>query len=356
MAFGKFFWVRRRRWPRSALTAVGITVLAAGCGSGSAGASGHWGGAETLAGAGITLVSVSCPSRTFCAAVGQPTNGSGNTGYAAIYDGSSWTSPVVVDASGALTSVSCVSPSFCMATDLNGGFTTFNGSSWASPTPLPGPGFAVSVSCRSTRFCVAVGAPSSPSAAAAWVFDGKAWTGQIVGQDIYLTSVSCASEAFCVAVGGTLSNMRFSSGDAPPAQATLYDGLSWSAPQSVNHGFAFAALSCASPHFCIAGTGVPVTETGPGDVIQFDGSIWGAPVKVAYDSSPFGWISCPDSSFCMAADSGSKIVTYEGSTWSSPRSAPGSTPLSALTCASSSFCVAIDAGGQVYQWTSKILT
>lgn len=345
----------RKRVLRALL--VTTAFVAASCGSGSPKASspiGSWVESGELSGVSQTVISLSCPTSSFCAAVGSPISGSGTPGYAATWDGSSWTTPTAVDSgpNGALQSTSCVSPSFCMATDLNGGYTVYSGSSWSAPQVLDSNGVAFSVSCTSPSFCAAVGSVPSGSgtAAAAWVFNGSMWSGpDVVAQDIYLSAVSCASESFCAAVGGSLS----ASGYSPPAEVVIYNGGSWASPRAVAQGFALNSVSCASSRFCVAGsTNVPTSQqTGPGDLLQYNGTTWGSPLKVTSDSAPFASVSCPTSSFCMAVDAGSYVVTYNRSSWSLPRHGPGSNLISALTCDSPSLCMAVDTAGQTYRWS-----
>src|SRR3974390_1625156 len=87
---------------------------------------------------------VSCPSASFCAAVGVG-------GYAQTFNGASWSPPVDPDPNGnSLVAVSCVSASFCAAVDNAGGAITFNGSTWTGPTRVDTTGNSLSaVSCVS---------------------------------------------------------------------------------------------------------------------------------------------------------------------------------------------------------------
>jgi hypothetical protein len=101
--------------------------------------------------------------------------------------------------------VSCVSASFCMATDNLGQASQFNGSRWAAPLVIGlgqrgeelGP---VSVSCASLAFCIAF----DPFGYAGG-FDGTSWRDLGVVHDgfrpaLTAQSVSCARASFCVVV------------------------------------------------------------------------------------------------------------------------------------------------------------
>jgi hypothetical protein len=94
--------------------------------------------------------SISCPTRSFCAAV----DASGNV---LTYNGSSWSSPKSIDAGRGLYSVSCPTSSFCVAVDGRGNVLTYGGSSWSSPESIDrNEGGLQSVSCPTASFCAAV--------------------------------------------------------------------------------------------------------------------------------------------------------------------------------------------------------
>ncbi len=67
-----------------------------------------------------------CTSATFCVAVGA-------SGYATIYNGSSWSDPRGTSRTGrTIDAVSCFSSSFCVAVDTTGYATIYNGTSWST--------------------------------------------------------------------------------------------------------------------------------------------------------------------------------------------------------------------------------
>ena len=57
---------------------------------------------------------------------------SGNGGHAFTYNGTSWSAPVVVDRVTSLVSVSCPTTSFCAAVGDDGSAFTYDGSSWTT--------------------------------------------------------------------------------------------------------------------------------------------------------------------------------------------------------------------------------
>lgn len=146
----------RRRFLGVWLSHVGV-VLAAGvcllCPSAAAAAA--W-SAPVSVDSPFRTGGVSCPTTTFCLAVGSD-------GRAATFDGHSWGTPAAADSATnplgtiGLEAVSCVSASFCMAVDSEGNAVSYDGSSWTAPTAIDSPsnGGLQSVSCPSANFCVA---------------------------------------------------------------------------------------------------------------------------------------------------------------------------------------------------------
>jgi hypothetical protein len=208
------------------------------------------------------LYAVSCPSSSFCAAVGES--------YAMTYHRGAWSAPAAIDysegpaASGALVSVSCRSSSFCMALDPNGGVFTYDGTKW-----------------------------SNSAALASWV----TWR-----------SVSCGSRTFCMVIGTTRPN--FNGRPQPPiaSWATTYNGSTWTAPTSIDEHGELAAVSCASRAFCVA-VGRQETNHSPGDAVTYNGRVWRTPVRVDARASLTS-VSCPSASFCVALDKSGNALTY----------------------------------------------
>ena len=101
-------------------------------------------------GKGARLISVSCPTISFCVAVDD-------SGNALTYNGSSWSAPNNIDAGQGFFSVSCPTMSFCVALDGSGNALKYNGSSWSTPTKMDNTsGYVTSVSCPTVSFCMAV--------------------------------------------------------------------------------------------------------------------------------------------------------------------------------------------------------
>lgn len=122
-------------------------------------------------------ISVSCSSSSFCAAVGAtltPTAGGGTgNGYESTYRDGTWSSGEQVGTTNNLLAVSCPSSSYCAAVGSNVTATPANDSaytytyvagSWSSGTLIdPLPASLISISCPSSFFCAAVGATGETS-------------------------------------------------------------------------------------------------------------------------------------------------------------------------------------------------
>ncbi len=159
--------------------------------------------------ASTSLSGVSCVTRSFCIAVGTVSDPAGS-GITVIerWNGTAWSlmNAPALDLSGG---VSCVTTRFCMATGF-GVIERWDGSSWTIvPNPLtthPTP-FYTGVSCLRPSFCVASelrGSTPGSVTGSVIAWDGTAWSipsGAIVVGN-WLNGVSCASSRFCFTVGG----------------------------------------------------------------------------------------------------------------------------------------------------------
>jgi hypothetical protein len=258
------------------------------------------------------LASVSCTSSSFCVAV----DGNGN---ALTWDGTSWSAPVNIDPSTVLDSVSCSSTGFCVAVDSSGNALTWDGASWSAPVNIDGSPYLTSVSCTSSSFCAAVDIRGN-----ALTWDGTSWSAPLnIDGSNALYSVSCTSSSFCVAVD--------SSGNA-----LTWDGASWSAPINIDGSSPLVSVSCTSSSFCVA--------VDASDALTWNGTSWSAPVLIATDNDLLESVSCHSSSFCVAVDYSGNDLTWDGASWSAPVNIDAYGFFS-VSCTSSSFCVAVDSSG-----------
>jgi hypothetical protein len=267
----------------------------------------------------LLFFAVSCPTTSFCAAVGS--------GEAVTYSAGTWSQPTSIE--GAL-SVSCPSSSFCVAVNSGGGALTYNGSSWSAATDIDGSTEIGSVSCPSSSFCLAADYEGH-----ALTYNGSSWSApaDIDGTE-GIGGVSCPSSSFCAAVDW--------SGDA-----LTYNGSSWSAASNID-GNALTSVSCPSASFCAA-----VGDSG--DALTYNGSSWTNATGV-YGPSEGASVSCPSSSFCVAADAHGNATIYAeheavsgggsgGGGPAPPRSAPSNTTPPTGVVALSTTTIAAKANG-----------
>jgi hypothetical protein len=237
---------------------------------------------------------VSCPSASFCAAVGWYDNGSIPLPFIEHWTGTSFSLQTLTlpgNTVGAkLIGVSCASASACKAVgyiEVTGQprktlVATWNGSSWAvetSANPTAVLAELHGVSCPSANACEAVGHyidGSSVQHGLAEVWDGSTWDLQTVpdpgggATDPTLNAVSCVSSTDCEAVGGYTS----STPHATPV-AAAWNGSAWGLQSVPNpHGAADSTLldvSCTTTCMAVGyalydgSTGI----TGPRPTVVF---------------------------------------------------------------------------------------
>jgi hypothetical protein len=267
------------------------------------------------------LLTVSCPSTSFCAA------GDSN-GNIALFNGTTWGQPQRVDTSGGyMNSVSCATSSatvFCAAVDASGNVVTYEGGSWGDPEPIdPGGSGLLRVSCASISFCVAVDADGSEV-----TYDGSGWSTPhaIDPTGGQLWAVSCPSSSFCGA---------FDNGGS----VVSYNGSTWTPPSNIdsNSGIQGSTISCSVATFCMVSDSL-------GNMTGLIGGAWSQPEAV--DQTRLTSVSCASTNFCLAVDYAGNLLTYTNGSWSQP------TPLAAnagilwsVSCASTTFCAVVGDGG-----------
>jgi hypothetical protein len=225
------------------------------------------------------LDAVSCPTASFCTAVGYTTGDTGAHGmFVEDWDGTAWTLatvPVVAGASGTtLAGVSCPTVTFCAAVGTEylaereqALALTWEGSSWAVSTTRPSSSFTSfdGVTCLSRSRCLAVGGIGSDTLAEA--FTGTSWvvlnTPSPASLGDTLEGVSCLSVDSCTAVG-TIYNTGGSGGAGPYSTlAEAWDGKGWTVQTTPNPAVrsSLAAVSCSAANACTAVGGDVSSET-----------------------------------------------------------------------------------------------
>ena len=263
---------------------------------------------------GGALSGVSCASSTSCVAVGY-TNPSGKEmkTLAEVWNGTAWTiepTPVVPgQTSSFLTGVSCPSVSFCVAIGSMG-VEQWDGSTWTIPS-FPGGGAPTSVSCQTPSFCMTVGGMQAEE------WNGTAWSIEAIPAPAKATgavieAVSCAALTTCAAAGGwsevhCIPNPSCHCYPRSPVcpythksgiLVEAWNGSAWTI-QSTKRGITvLRLLSCTTTACTAAG---PDPTPGPVVVFHGFGSHWRvqAELYVAALSS----VSCTSSAVCTAVGS-----------------------------------------------------
>ena len=237
----------------------------------------------------------------------------------------------------ALLSISCPTTTFCAAVDVGGYEFTYSGGNWSSGQPIAKNNNALmSVACSSTAFCVAV-----DSGGYEYTYSKGAWTsGQQIdsnntGDMSYpnnaLTSVSCATNTFCMAVdhGG---------------DEFTYSGGTWSDSHQISVAGELTSVSCATKSFCV------VIDLG-GYTYTYSGGKWSSSTMPGRGTNE---ISCRTASFCVSVDYHGFGFTYSGGAWSSGQQIGNvldSNDLLSISCPTISFCVGVGKDGYAFTYS-----
>ena len=193
------------------------------------------------------------------------------------------------------------------------------------------------VSCASSRFCVAVGTSTGTDSTVE--FNGSKWGAARTLEKFKgeVVALSCPAVGWCVA----LTDL---------AAATILHAGSWSPLTTLdpNPGPPYPgmanAVSCTSPHFCLA-------VDAQGNAETYNGATWTTPEQIDEDF-PLNDVSCGTSSHCVAVDGGGRVVELRDGHWSEPE-AIDSAPLTTISCVGVDFCVATDLRGRAAVLTSS---
>jgi IPT/TIG domain len=241
-----------------------------------------------------------------------------------------WSAPVSIDPGAALTSVSCVSTSFCLAVDNNGFGFTWNGTRW-SPTGQAGLEQAglYQVSCSKTALCAAGDQNGQFN-----VFFGGEWHGSYDVNSFPITSMSCVGSSFCLGWGYGGDDDYF-----------VYDGTNVNdeGPYEMYNGI--DGVSCVSTNLCQA-------VDWAGNLITYNGSTWSGPFDID-STTQLNSISCPVSTFCAAVDQSGNYLADNNGTWSNLGTYNGGQVLNSVSCPTASFCSAVDTGGGVLTYVGS---
>jgi len=322
--------------------------------------------------AGSGFQSISCTGPTSCTAVGALTSGTHLHAFVDTETGGAWhrvTVPLPA-ATSELTSVSCPTSTFCAAVGLHGGaaprpFTEiFRSGTWKVVTPARLAGVSGAeldgVSCASASRCVAVGSwwpPSGHSGMLSEAYSSHGWTlikTPAVSGWATLSGVSCLPAtvpALCTAVGN-----RTTTSATTPLVAHL-DGTTWTTIHvptvSSSSDVALDAISCPQPTSCVA-VGSELKGSKFHGISEVEDSLhWrlvtGATITGAGGSDSLNGVSCPLSiQSCRAVGSvgtaGTLTVAeaWNGTSW---HQQPSATPPSDLAELMAVSCVTVHTDG-----------
>lgn len=313
-----------RNWMRNWITAAAIGLLLGATAVGSVSAN-----AGTAPAGRGELYSVSCPTDTFCMAVGfrQASSTAPRLGLAYRWDGTAWQvmptkAPPVGAAAIYLVSVSCTSATACTALGwARSGRTWFviaerwNGASWRFLTiQRPGHVSRATVSCSGSA-CIAVGSHTvflsggrSRERPVTWQLVGGTFRLRPAVQrpfyNVRLTDVSCVSSDNCTAVGDETFRRH--------PMVEHWNGTRWSwggnLPNPNSSGVELWGISCPAPRSCVA---VGQSGTLPAVENRKAGAPWylatprtGPNIDVGYEvPAGLGGVSCVQFQRCAAVGS-----------------------------------------------------
>ncbi|SDJ04586.1 D-mannose binding lectin [Frankineae bacterium MT45] len=224
--------------------------------------------------------------------------------------------------------MSCPTTNFCMIVDHTNSVRTWSNGQLSGPIQAPTTDGLYSVSCASPTFCLAITAPYQTSAEST-VYDGASWSAPVKVGSVGYPSVSCVSRTFCMAT------------DSVQLQVRIFNGSIWTAGDSTVAG---QVVSCVSSSFCVSANSIS------GDVSTYNGAGWSARKYIT--QSNLTGISCKSATFCMAVDQDGNAMRFDGASWSQPEqvTSDGSIGFQSVSCASSTFCAAVDYDGGVHSF------
>lgn len=353
-----------RGW--GAIGAVCLALLAGAFVPGPAEAA-TWSGRQLTGLAGMaTLFGVSCPSSSFCVAVGSNNTvatstdpggplSSWNTAY--VGAGAFDSGPGTIFPGRQIRGVSCPATNFCVAVSFEGLIYTSTdptgGASAWQVADLDGPGpntHIYGVSCVSATFCVAAAGKgriltsTNPGGGAA------AWQVADLGQPVELLGVSCASTQLCVAVGdeGRIATSTDPLAGAPSWSVVTVPGA------AVDR--AFYGVACPTAGLCVSGDTigellVSTAPTGPASGWGIVRS--GATVQITD-------VDCVSAGQCVAVDNNFDVLTS-----TNPTGGPGAwtflnvlpypqvdetahNAMFGVSCPAASFCATVGVRGQIF--------
>ena len=293
------------------LAIVGGLAVVCACGGGSS-QSGRTRLVANLPASADTLAlpdSVSCATRSFCAAAGFSEDKAAGLQrpLTLAWNGKAWSAQPFPAGThnAALAAISCPAKTACVA--VGSVIAGWNGSRWRVQRTS---GLFDAVSCPAASACVAVGVTQRGKPVyGAW--NGSTWRiGAMPGprrpvQSLTLAGVSCSAPDSCMAVGDYSygASARPSPAYRDRALAEHWDGSRWTIVHTVNvaHRERFLAVSCPGRHDCVA---VGQANAKVTLAQRWNGTSWRTEPTPDYRRigySELTGVSCQRSGRCVAA-------------------------------------------------------
>jgi hypothetical protein len=284
----------------------------------------------------------------------------------------SWESrqvPVGIKERGdSLFGVSCPTVSFCVAVGSRGAIVTSGepgggSAAWRSETAQPGPyvgtapgedrtspGTFESVSCPTAGMCAAVTQAGDFYASADPAGGAATWRATDLDDadaDTHIKGVSCPIVTFCVAVAAGSGQTGTGGGGKVIAIANPLATSVSSTQVQLDESLELQAVACSSLDFCIA-------VANKGRIIVSPNPAAPAPAwrEIGTPGGPgdLAAVDCPEASFCLTGNAGGNVLSNTdagtGTGWRELNTGP-SVPITSISCPTVSRCVAVDNNGDV---------
>jgi hypothetical protein len=219
-----------------------------------------------------------------------------------------------------------------------------------------------SISCLSPTFCMAVGISGmAPMQNLTMVWDGLTWA-QVLSPNTSsslsnsLRGVSCVTTTLCTSVG------FFNNGTSSLTLILTWNGATWTQVSSPNpwrgtspsQNNSLSSVSCLSETLCTAVGTYGYLSGGRSLVLNWDGSQWlqvESPDPTIY-KSPLQSVSCVETNRCVAVGSygeygvplSQPLVAWSGAQWVQETTSSAGSSLNQLrgvSCFSDTICVAV---------------
>ena len=286
---------------------------------------------------------ISCATSSACMAVGYALNVGARTAntYTARYDGRAWRLEPLFplgEAERAVTDISCPTTTFCMAIGyrnsipLSTWVRTWNGSSWRTQTIVRPGGtsdMGWGVSCISATDCTIVGTYSEGAGIQLFYaehWNSSEWRLQTIAtrppaEGSNIRGMDCVSTTFCVAAASY----------AGGGFIEMWDGASWRVQAEGTVAGSFEDVDCISEAACFAVGG----REGRAYGARWNGREWA--VETGWSGNTLEAISCVSEGQCEVG-SGTNAFQWNGSEWAGQTRVEG---LRDISCVTAVECVSI---------------